>query len=111
MKAKPMDLVILSTTMLIDEGNYVMEELHLGVAREWVRRNHPVNFSAHQTVKLLDIEPATSREQCKTYDQALVLKPASRLEFGKEYSLEEIEQIGVTAYLISRTDNDKYLDL
>jgi len=102
MNNKSIKSVILSTTMLLDAGKYVMEELSIGAAQLWVRTYSPINYSGHQTVKLLGIAPATSREQCKRYDQALVLKPASRLEFGKEYSLEEIEKIGVTAYLISR---------
>jgi len=88
---------------MLSEGTHTMKEISLTHAESWVAENDPTNFSGHQTVKLVGVVPATSREQCEGYDTALVLKPNSRLEFGKEYTLPEIQEIGVTAYLITFT--------
>lgn len=94
--------VVLSTALLLEEGRFDMKRLTLDEAKQWVRENAPKNFCGHQTAKLLGLVPAATREECRGYQQALVLKPNGRLEFGKEYSLAELDQIGVTPYLITR---------
>ena len=97
--------VILSTPMLLEPGTFRMDVLSLEEARHWVEENNPTNFCGHQTVKVLGLEPAQSREVCQGYDQALCLKPNGRLEFGKEYTVDEVLAIGVTPLLIQRVDN------
>lgn len=93
--------VILSTPMMIEVGTYEMVEISLEEAQAIVAQG-VVNYSGHQTVKMLGIQPAAGREECKGYDQALVVSPLRRLEFGREYSLDEIAQVGVRCLLIRR---------
>lgn len=97
-----MKAVILSTKLILEEGIFEAKEISQEEAQAWVNENHPENFCGHATVKLLGLEPETSRKQCTGYDQALCLAAKSRLEFGKEYSLEEIQEIGVEITLISK---------
>jgi hypothetical protein len=92
--------VILSTTMLLEEGTWSMIKVSLEVAREFAL--DAKNFVGHSTVRVLGIEPATSREVCQSYDQALCLKVRGRIDFGKEYSVEEILAIGIDCFLICR---------
>ena len=94
--------VVLSTPLLLTEGTFHAKVISLDEAREWVEANAPKNFCGHQTVKVLGLEPAQTREACQGYDEALCLKPNGRLEFGKEYTVEEILEVGVTPFLISR---------
>lgn len=93
--------VILSTPMLLTEGEFRMKEISLEEAKAWVAEHNPTNFVGHQTVKALGLEPATSRDVCTGYAEALSLKVNGRIEFGKEYSVEEILSIGVTCFLIT----------
>lgn len=97
-----MSKVILSTTLLLSEGVFELKRISVAEALEWVGQNNPQNFCGHQTVKLLGLEPSTSRGVCEDYTEALCLKPAARVEFGREYSLEEIQNIGVEFSLITR---------
>lgn len=99
--SKP-QVVILSTTMLLTPGQYVMEEISLEQAKEIIKKHSVENFVGHDTVKLLGIEPAKDRKECGDYDIAIVIKPHKRLEFGKEYSKEDIESIGYTIYKIQK---------
>ena len=95
-----MKRVILSTTIILEVGKYEMLEIGLEGAKEFAKSAE--NFVGHTTVKILGIEPAKDRKNCDSYDEALILKPLKRLEFGKEYTLKELEQIGFTYFLISR---------
>lgn len=97
--------VILSTAILIEDGEFTRQTLTEGEASEWVRLKAPTNFCGHETVRLLGLEPDRSREQCNGYEQALCLSANERLEFGREYSLGEIEQIGVTFTLITKVES------
>lgn len=99
-----MTKVILSTTMLLECGSFSMKELSLDDAKSYVEQNAPTNFVGHSTVKVLGVEPATNRAVCERYDEALCLKVVGRVEFGKEYTVEEILAIGVRFYLISKQD-------
>lgn len=94
--------VILSTSLLLEVGVWEMREVTLAEALVFAQGAE--NFCGHSTVKILGIEPSKDRKVCEGYDQALVLKPIGRLEFGREYSLEEIRNIGVTYLLISRAE-------
>lgn len=96
--------VILSTPMLLTTGLFRMEEITLEEAKAWVVANNPTNFVGHQTVKVLGLEPATSRDVCSGYDQALSLKVNGRIEFGKEYTVDEILEVGVICFLITNQD-------
>lgn len=97
--------VILSTPLLLETGSFDMMRMTIDQAREWVRLNNPRVYTNHQTIKVLGLEPSTSREPCLGYDRALCLKPMDRLEFGKEYTVEEILQIGVQPLLIIKRSN------
>jgi hypothetical protein len=101
--------VILSAPMLLEEGTFCSKFLSLEEAQCWVQNNDPINFSGHITVKAVGLEPAISRDQCTGFDQALILKPLGRLEFGKEYSLEEVLEIGVQPMLIYKIDIDQII--
>lgn len=97
-----MSNVILSSPMMLECGDFTMEQITLNDARTWVLVNKPTNYVGHATVRVLGLEPATSREVCTGYERALVLKVNGRLDFGREYTSEEIEEIGVTCYLITK---------
>ena len=94
--------VILSAPMLLEDGIFKRETISLEEAAEFAK--DATNFVGHSTVKVLGIEPAETRDVCDSFDQALSLKVNGRLEFGREYSAEEILKIGVTAVLISRVE-------
>lgn len=96
--------VILSTKLMIGEGVFESKKISQKEAQKWVKSHNPENFCGHATVKILGLEPEKSRKQCTGYDQALCLAAKSRLEFGKEYSIEEIQEIGVSFSLISKID-------
>ena len=95
-----MKKVILSTSMLLETGIWKMTEIGLAEASQFAVEAE--NFVGHSTVRILGIEPRTDRAFCKGYDQALVLKVNGRLDFGREYSVKEIEKIGYTILLIER---------
>lgn len=98
------DKVILSTPMLLETGVFKMTKISLEKAKEFAKRAK--NFSGHQTVKILGIEPVKIREDCESFDEALIIKPGKRLEFGKEYTKKEIEKIGYKIYLIEKMEED-----
>jgi hypothetical protein len=93
--------VILSTPLLLVDGVYKRRTIGQEEAVEWVATHSPKNFCGHQTVKILGIEPSTSREACTGFSEALCLKPKGRLDFGREYSLEEIKSVGVEFVLLT----------
>lgn len=94
--------VILSSPILVEDGKFTRKTISQKKAQKWVDRNGPVNFSSHQTVKILGVEPASTRENTPGYDEALIISPLGRLEFGREYTKEEIEEIGVEFVLIKK---------
>jgi hypothetical protein len=97
--------VILSTTILLEEGVFKSQKITQEAALNWVEENKPTCYSNHQTVKLVGINPeSVERIECTGYTQALVLKPLKRLVYGVEYSLEEIKDIGVEYVLVSKMD-------
>lgn len=94
--------VVLSSPILLTDGLFYRSEVTLEQAKEWVERRRPKVYSSHPTVQLLGLEPATVRETCVGYEEALVVQPLQRLDFGREYSLEELGKIGVQYVLIER---------
>lgn len=99
-----MTKVILSTKLIIGEGLFLSRSVSLVEAQKWVVDNNPINFCGHQTVKLVGLTPATTRDQCVGYTEALCLSAKGRLDFGREYTVEEIEDIGVDFTLVTFID-------
>jgi hypothetical protein len=99
-----MSNVILSVPMLLEDGVFERTTITLEEAKKWVTDNSPVNYVGHSTVRILGIEPSTTREVCEKYTQALCLKVNGRLDFGKEYTVEEVLAIGITVTLITKKD-------
>lgn len=77
-----------------------MRKISLREAKRFAALDGTINYVAHDTVRLLGIEPATDRRECIWYDEAIVIKLDSRPPFGVELSLEDIEKIGYTIYCI-----------
>lgn len=103
---------ILSTTLLIGEGAFRADVVDLETAKAWLDQGPFVNYCGHETVRILGLEPARGREFCTGYDEALALKPKARLESGREYSLAEIEEVGIEFTLIRAVpDLSQVLDL
>ena len=98
-----MKTVILSTALILQEGRFIAENITIEEASQWVKENNPKNYCGHATTLAVGIEPSKTRDICIEYDQALVLKPIGRLEFGREYTLQEVVEIGVQPMLISKT--------
>lgn len=94
--------VVLSTKLLIESGNYRSRAITRQEAADWLAAGPVDNFCGHETVRILGLAPDTTRRTCAGYDEALCLSAKSRLDFGREYSLSEIEAIGVEFTLISR---------
>lgn len=95
-----MNQVIISA-IIPQEGTAEVYEVPLQEIREYVRKGKFVNFVGHETVKLLGVDPAKERRELnEPYDEAIVLKPKNRLDFGKEYTVDELMEIGVTCWFI-----------
>ena len=92
--------VILSSSLLLEVGDFRMEEIGIDEATEFAATAQ--NFCGHQTVKVLGIEPVKTREECTGYNEAIALKPVGRLEFGREYTVDEILEIGIKIFKISK---------
>ncbi|MDB4431172.1 hypothetical protein N9137_02155 [Pseudomonadales bacterium] len=91
---------------LVLSGNNLLKTTVLTVeeATNWVVKNSPKNYCGHDTTRIVGIEPSQSREFCNDWDAALTFKPKGRLEYGKEYSVSEILEIGITIILFEMVD-------
>lgn len=98
--------VILSSPILVEDGTFVRKTISRKKAQKWVDENEPVNFCGHQTVKMLGVAPAATRANALYYDEALIIVPSERIEFGREYTKEELEAIGVEFVLIAKVANE-----
>lgn len=99
--------VILSSPLILEDGVYKMRTLDLEEALDLIAEvkdtDHKfISYTQHQTIKLFLMNPSDARYGCSSYDRAICIKPKSRLEFGKEYSFEEILEIGVKIQLIEK---------
>lgn len=94
--------VVLSTSLIIGEGTFAAGNITLDQARAWLKQGPYKNYSGHESVRLLGLEPNTDRETTGPYDEAICVKSKERLEFGREYSVAEIEAIGYEVMLICR---------
>jgi hypothetical protein len=103
--------VILSSPIIIEDGDFNRKTITQEEAQAWVDENGPVNFSEHKTVEILGVEPASTRENTVSYDEALVISPRQRLEFGREYTIEELKAIGLDFVLITKTDRPADLSI
>ena len=100
-----MELTILSSPLILEAGTFKVEHISLEEAKRLVDTASAVhNHCGHQTVKLLGLPPVKGRPAADGYEVALAIKPGKRLEFGREYSLEEIEEIGYTIFKISKVE-------
>lgn len=99
-----MPQVILSSPILVEDGTFTRKTISQVEAQAWVDKNGPINFSEHQTVKILGLEPADTRENVLYYSEALIISPNERLEFGREYTVEEIKAISVEFVMILKED-------
>lgn len=93
---------IISTPLLLQAGVFRCTEISLESATSLVAANEVENFCGHQTVKLLGLDPAAARKTLDRYDVAIAIKPTGRLEFGREYAVEEIKEIGFSIFLIEK---------
>ncbi|MHC4397140.1 MAG: hypothetical protein ACYS1A_15985 [Planctomycetota bacterium] len=96
--------VILSSPILVEDGEFTRKTITQKEAQIWVNKNCPTNFSQHQITKILGVEPAATRENTPGYDEALIISPNDRLEFGREYTKAEIKEIGVSFVLIQKRE-------
>jgi len=94
--------VILSSTLLLEEGTFSMRKVDLAEAADFARDAEL--FCSHETVRILGINPDTARKVCGGYDEALVIKPHNRLEYRREYTLAEIEEIGYDLFIIKKEE-------
>lgn len=98
-----LNIAILSAPIMLEDGVYVREEITKEAALKLINEAESViNYSTHSTCRVLNLEPATSRAECTSYKHALVIKPNQRLEFGKEYTLEEIQNMDLSYIFICR---------
>ena len=95
------ELVVVSA-FIPSEGKWDIKKISLEEAKELVNKAKKVSiYTQHQTIKLINLEPDTERRVYipQGEEKQLWLKPNGRLEFGKEYSLEELQEIGVQPFL------------
>jgi hypothetical protein len=93
---------LLSSTIVLEPGKFEVERITLYEARRWAKKQNPICFSTHDTVRVLGVEPAERRLACESYEEALCVKPKARLDFNRQYTEEEIAEIGVKCYLIKK---------
>lgn len=99
--------VVLSSSLIIEDGAFESLKITQEEAQAWVNHFQPKVYCQHETIKILGLRKPLHREECKHYDYALILKAKAWLEFGKEYSLAEIKEIGVEFRLIAKLDGEK----
>lgn len=99
-----MKAVILSSPIVIGSGLFAVKEITQAEALYWVDFHKPENFVGHETVRLVGVEPAKERKTCTGYDMALSITTKQRLEQWREYSVEELEELGANYVLIVKVD-------
>jgi len=92
--------VILSSPLLLEEGTFSMREIGIGEAVKFAGQAD--NFCGHEQVRILGLDPRGARKVCGSYDAALVIKPNNRIEYNREYTISELEEIGYSIYLINK---------
>ena len=94
------NLAILSSTILLEDGTFHRAEITLTQAKTLINAFDTTNYTQHYSCALLGVEPAKERVTCESYDVAIVVKPNTRLQYGREYTVEEIEDIGYKIVVI-----------
>jgi len=100
-----MKRVILSSPVILEPGLFQCVNLDLAKAFWWLGQGPVDNYCGHETVRILGLEPDDRRRNCESYNEALAIKPKRRLDFGREYTKEEIEEIGVDFILITKVSD------
>lgn len=95
-------IAVLPSPILLEEGEFRNSKISLETATELIDKHGYTNYSGHQTVKILGIEPSKTRSECLGYKYAIIIKPNPRLQFGLEYTVEQIKKIGYAIYLIEK---------
>jgi len=98
-------VTVLSSPMVLTVGLYQVMKIDLECAKFLCEHQEVKNYCPHQTVKLLGLEPSTTRDACEDYEVAICIKTKGRLEFGKEYNIKEIESIGYDIFHIRKVNN------
>ena len=94
------NLAILSSPILLEDGTFHRAEITLDQAKTLINAFDTTNYTQHSSCLLLGVEPAKERVTCESYDVAIVVKPNTRLQYGREYTVEEIEDIGYKIVVI-----------
>ena len=102
-----MKRVVLSSPLILEAGEFESRYISLEDAMNWIEAGSLENYCNHETIKILGLVPPKSRESATYYDEALCIKTKERLEFGREYTVEEIEEIGYNIILIKKKGMDK----
>ena len=99
-----LECAILSSSILLADGLYKRRTITVTEAKELMKTHVFTNFVGHETVKVLGIEPLPKgeRPQCRNFDVALVVQPFERLDFGHEYSVQELQEIGYRIILVEK---------
>ena len=82
------------------EGRWDIKKISLEEAKNLLQGAEVAVYSGHQTVKILGLSPAEGRPiYVPAGETQLWVKPKGRLDFGREYTAEEIEQIGYDIFV------------
>jgi len=89
--------VAITSAFIPVQGKFKFKIISKQDAISLIKTNELVGiFTGHQTVKILGLKPVQGRPVYNPQPDHIQLwiKPKGRLEFGKEYTIEEIEEIG-----------------
>lgn len=104
-------LAILNTSVLTADGSYTRETITVEEAQNLVHQAAEIDSAvghestAQALTSLLGIEIQVHRQQFaqKAGQQALVFQTLKRVEEGRVLSLEELDEIGYSLKLLTRT--------
>ena len=93
--------VVIVSSFIPIFGHFRISKISKEKALEILKAANIQVFSQHETVKILGLEPAKERitYEPNPNDIQIWIKPKQRLEFGREYSVDEIEKIGYDIWI------------
>jgi len=94
--------VVIVSAFIPCEGIYEIKRISKDEAIDLINKNELAGiYTNHQTIKILGLEPCQGRPIFNPNGDEIQLwiKPKGRLEFGREYSIEEIEEIGYDIWI------------
>ena len=94
--------IVIVSAFIPAEGIYEIKKVNKDEAIKNINENELVGiYTNHQTIKILGLEPCNGRPVFNPTGKEIQLwiKPKGRLEFGREYSIEEIEEIGYDIWI------------